>query len=111
MDYIEKLQEAIRLKNKQYGLEESDVMYLHNSTKISVDEFTDLKPYSARQSSYNGKVNIAFSKHPYQITFTNAVTERIEDRESFEKYKGLIYLYIPMNQEHAKIFLNVINKY
>ena len=56
-------------------------------------------------------MNIAFSKHPYQITFTNAVTERIEDRESFEKYKGLIYLYIPMNQEHAKIFLNVINKY
>ena len=105
MDYIKLLNETIRLKNEQSGFEKSDVMYLHGES-ISFDEFTDLKPYDAQANGYNGNVKVSFTKKEYHITFTNGVTERQEDRKSFENYKGFIYVYIPITDELAKMFID-----
>ena len=105
MDYIKKLNEAIRLRNKESEFGESDVMYLHGKSIMNIDDFIGLKPYAAQANGYNGHVKVSFSQHPYHITFSNGVTEKTEDRESYEKYGGLIYQYVPMTNEHAKMFL------
>lgn len=106
MDYIKLLNETIRLQNKQNGFEASDVMYLHGRPEISIYDFNNLKPYAAKANGYNGHVIVSCTKNEYHITFTNKVTERQEDRASFEKYGGFIYVYIPITDELAKMFID-----
>ena len=106
MDYIKLLNETIRLKNEQSGFEKSDVMYLQGCPEISIYDFNNLKPYAAQANGYNGHVSVTFTKNEYHILFTNGVTERQEDRKSFEKYGGYIYLYIPITDELAKMFID-----
>ena len=106
MDYIKLLNETIRLRNKQNGFEASDVMYLHGRPEISIYDFNNLKPYAAQANGYSGHVIVTFTKNEHQITFTNEVTERQEDRKSFEKYSGFIYVYYPITNELAKMFID-----
>jgi hypothetical protein len=107
MNYIKKLHKEVRLRNQQNGFSESDVMYLHGKSEISIDEFSNIKPYSA-QAHACGNVAISFSKYPYHIRFSNTTTVKNEDKESYEKYGGLIYVHVPMTNEHAKVFLKYI---
>lgn len=105
MNSIQKLKEKIRSTNEKNGLEESDVMYLHGKPQISVDEFTNITPYSAKANPVY--VFISFSDHPKHVIFTDCITERITDKESYEKHNGLIYEYVPITEEHAEIFLKL----
>lgn len=106
MNSIQKLKEKIRSTNKKNGFEESDVRILNGENKISIDEFVNITPYFAKANPAH--VFISFSDYPKQIIFTDCITERVTDKKSYEKHSGLIYEYVPITEEHAEIFLNLI---
>ena len=108
---IKKLWNAVRQRAKQGSPDEnaSDVAYLHGGKAVTIGEYDGIKPYSA-QASLNGEiVTVSFHKDNTQYQFTNSVTEKSEDRKSFEKYKGLIYVYIPLTDKLAESILKVIS--
>lgn len=108
---IKKLWDAVRQRAKQGSPDgnASDVAYLHGGKAVTIGEYDGIKPYSA-QAYLNGEiVTVSFQKDNTQYQFTNSVTEKTEDRSSFEKYKGLIYVYIPLTDKLAASILKVVD--
>lgn len=91
----------------------SYVVYLHGDKKMSISTYEELVPYSAQITDSNNhlfKIIFSDSKNKTQVTFTNNVEERMEDRKSFDKYGGLIYIFEPITDKIAteiskKVFL------
>ena len=106
---IKKLWKIVRAKAKKIYDDESYVVYLSSEKDklFKISEYDGIKPYSV-QASYDGTLAVRFSKGDYQYNFTNSVSEKKEDRESFEKYGGIIYVYIPLTNEIASEILSKV---
>ena len=106
-----KLFSLIRNKAKKLLGDESDVYYISSEKDetYKIDEYDGLKPYSAKANS-NGKFNVTFQKNETQYNFTNSITEKFENRESYEKYKGLIYIAIPITEKISSEILSKVFK-
>ena len=102
---INKLSEIIKNNAKKSSGCSSDCVYL-NSEKINIAGYNNLQFYSA-QAGIN-EVKVTFSNYPYQYIFSTAVKEKIEDRKSFEKYGGLIYIIEPLTEELATLILSTL---
>jgi hypothetical protein len=109
---IARLHKKIRDINIESNSSPSNVVYgagKNNKKKFNIEEYDDVNLYSA-QAHDDNSISIAFSKHPNHIIFTNTVKEKKEDRKSFEKYGGCIYLYNPMTEKIASKILKMYNK-
>jgi translation initiation factor 2 beta subunit (eIF-2beta)/eIF-5 len=106
-DSVNLLREKIRnASSNMYEGAKSNVVYFGSNDKLKLDNYTDLIPYSAQ--GYTDEVQISFnSPNKTMITFSNKVLERFEDRKSFEKYGGIIYIYEPLTK---KIASNILKK-
>lgn len=102
---LTKLSELIQNKAKNTTGCSSDCVYL-NSDKINIASYTDIKFYSAQSGEKSTK--ITFSNYPYQISFCSNIIEKFEDRKSFEKYGGLIYIFEPLTDDLANIILSTL---
>jgi nitrogen fixation protein len=109
---IDKLWSKVRNASKKtYEESAGYVVYLNDDT-LNIGDYKDLKLYSAQADS-DGKVSVTLIKHPYSVTFTNAVDEKIEDRSSYDKYGGSIYIIEPLTESIAKLLLesSTLKKY
>ena len=109
---IDKLWSKVRNASKKtYEESAGYVVYLNDDT-LNIGDYKDLKLYSAQADS-DGKVSVTLEKHPYSVKFTNAVDEKIEDRSSYDKYGGSIYIIEPLTESIAKLLLesSTLKKY
>jgi len=108
---VDKLSKIIRKKQKDRKTEETEVLTgnrIFVKNKIDVGEYKDIIFYSAKAED-NGSVNISFMKDNQNIIFSSTIKEKKEDRTSFEKYKGLIYILNPMDDEKANEIIDKLN--
>ena len=109
---IDKLWSKVRNASKKtYEESAGYVVYLNDDT-LNIGDYKDLKLYAAQADS-DGKVSVTLEKHPYSVKFTNAVDEKIEDRSSYDKYGGSIYIIEPLTESIAKLLLesSTLKKY
>ena len=102
---------------EQYGAY-SYVVYLHGKKTISIGSYKDIMPYSAQVTGNNEfKVGFSDTKNKTQVIFTTNVDAKKEDRDSYNKYGGLIYIFEPITDKIAseimkKVpYLNRLNQY
>lgn len=110
-DNLEKLNSLIREKAKKSSGDPSNVFYIgsEKGETVKIGEYDGLKPYSAQAYS-DGELKVSFGKDGTHFIFTNSITEIKEDRKSYEKYRGLIYLYIPLTEMHASEIIEKVFK-
>jgi predicted ABC-type ATPase len=109
---IDKLWSKVRNASKKIYEESAGyVVYLNDDT-LNIGDYKDIKLYSA-QADADGEVSVTLVKSPYSFKFTNAVDEKIEDRSSYDKYGGLIYIIEPLTESIAKLLLetSTLKKY
>lgn len=99
---LELLKTKIRDKSKKLQVDGEDgyggyVIYM-SGDKISLSDYTDLKPYSAQASDDEIKMSF-FDTNGQMVIFSTYVEERFEDDESFKKYGGIKYIYEPLTNE------------
>ena len=97
----ERLISVIRDTAEKSSGDPSSVVYLRSEKGqvYQIGEYDGLNPYSAQASEK--KVEVSFTKGNTQYVFTNEYEELKENRNSFEKYGGLIYMFIPMTNAIA----------
>lgn len=101
--YTEKNSDSVQLlakkiRNKTKG---PNVHYFGSNEKMKIGEYDDAVPYAA-QSYENGETKVSFSlPQRKMLTYSSEVEKPFEDRKSYEKHGGLIYVYEPMNSEIA----------
>jgi hypothetical protein len=94
---IEALSNKIRERSQTIDGEPFNVVYLSAENTINVGNYTDLKPYSAQSGS---ETKVSFSApNRTMVIFSNKVQNKFEDRSSFEKYGGLIYIFEPLSED------------
>jgi hypothetical protein len=80
----------------------SYVVYLDRKKPISIGSYKDITPYAAQVTGDNEfTVSFSDSKNKTQVVFTTDVDERKEDRDSYNKYGGLIYIFEPITDKLA----------
>jgi hypothetical protein len=80
----------------------SYVVYLDGKKTVSIGSYKDITPYSAQVTGDNEfKVSFSDTKNKTQVIFTTNVDERKEDRDSYNKYGGLIYIFEPITDKLA----------
>jgi hypothetical protein len=81
----------------------SYVVYLNGNKKtVSIGSYKDITPYAAQVTGNNEfKVTFGDSKNRTQVIFTTDVDARKEDRDSYNKYGGLIYIFEPITDKLA----------
>jgi hypothetical protein len=80
----------------------SYVVYLDGKKPISIGSYKDITPYSAQVTGDNEfKVSFSDGKNRTQVIFTTNVDARKEDRDSYNKYGGLIYIFEPITDKLA----------
>lgn len=98
---ISELHKKIRNQTKS-----SDVLYLSRDKKINIGDYSNLTPYAAQAGD---ELKVSFNApNSTMLIFSNKVQDRFEDRKSFEKYKGLIYIFEPLTEEVASEILSVV---
>jgi DNA repair protein RadC len=110
-NYIKILHDTIRnISEKMEVYGESGyggyVVYSSNpNQKLNIYNYKELRPYSS-QALEPVETQVSFmAPNNTAIIFDNLVKEKFEDRKSYEKYKGLIYIYEPLTNEIAKEIL------
>ena len=104
-DPVQELAKKIRSKTKG-----SDVHYIGSDEKMKIGEHDSAEPYSA-QSYENGETKVSFSlPQKRMLIYSTKVDKPFEDRKSYEKYGGLIYIYEPLSNEIASELLKKIFK-
>lgn len=106
-DGLERLTAVIEDKTPgDYG----NVWYLSSEKGevFDIDQYDGLKPYSAQVSG--GETVVSFQKGRTMYIFSNLVAEVKEDRDSFEKYGGIIYVRIPLTNKIASQILSIITR-
>ena len=109
--YEEFVNEAAKLKSlydniystsmDQYE-EYSYVVYLSSKKTVSIGSYKELTPYAAQVTGDNEfKVTFSDSKNRTQVIFTTNVDAKKEDRDSYDKYGGLIYIFEPITDKIA----------
>jgi len=98
-------------KMKVYG-EDGFGGYVVNMSddKISLSDYTDLKPYSAQASDNETKVSFSDTNRQ-MVIFSTDVKERFEDDNSFKKYGGIKYIYEPLTDEIAEEILSKVDTF
>jgi len=80
----------------------SYVVYLDGKKPVSIGSYKDVTPYAAQVTGDNEfKVTFGDTKNRTQIIFTTNVDARKEDRDSYNKYGGLIYIFEPITDKLA----------
>ncbi len=108
---IEILSNEIRERSRAIDGDASNVVYLSAESGTNIGKYTDLKPYSA-QSGNETKVTFC-APNKTMVIFSDKVQSNFEDRTSFEKYGGLIYIFEPLGEDIAAdimpLFINLKN--
>jgi hypothetical protein len=109
--YEEFVNEAAKLKslydiiyNTSKRLNDGSYSYVVNLSgkPLSIGSYKDITPYSAQVTGDNEfKVSFSDGKNRTQVIFTTNVDERKEDRDSYNKYGGLIYIFEPITDKLA----------
>lgn len=88
------------------------VVYLGSGKdKISIGTFKELQPYAA-QVIGSGKIKVSFTApERTQVTFTNDIENGFEDRDSYEKHGGLIYIFEPMTNKIAAEIMKKVDRF
>jgi hypothetical protein len=88
----------------------SYVVYLDGKKPISIGSYKDITPYSAQVTGDNEfKVGFSDSKNRTQVVFTTDVDARKEDRDSYNKYGGLIYIFEPITDKLASEIMKKVS--
>ena len=108
LDSIALLNKKIRKASKTiYEDSESNVVYLSSNNKISIGGYDNLTPYAAQSGN---EVKVSFvAPDRTMLTFSNVVETKFEDRKSFDKYGGVIYIYEPLTKEIAGEILSKVD--
>ena len=109
---IETMREAIMkasVKNEVYGEcgDPFTIMY-STSEPFDVNGYESAKMYCVQ--AFYGGVEVSLSlPNKVMLTFTTKVSERVENRKSFEKYGGCIYIHEPLTEAVAEAFMDKFN--
>jgi hypothetical protein len=103
-DPVKEIAKKIRSKTKS-----SNVHYFGSNEKMKIGDHEDAVPYSA-QSYENGETKVSFNLPGKMIVYSTKVDKPFEDRKSYEKYGGIIYLYEPLDNKIAAELLQKIFK-
>jgi hypothetical protein len=101
---IEELKQRIQRKSTVFSAYPNYVCYLSSDNSITINGYENATPHSAH---VNGEVKIGFmlSERQYLI-FSDRVKERFIEDSSFEKHKGLKYIYEPLTESIAQEILS-----
>jgi len=81
------------------------VVYIQSEEKTDISNYENLKPYAAKSSPDSVRVSFSGDGRRH-ISFSSNATERNEDRESYDKNGGLIYINEPMTNAIAAEILS-----
>ena len=85
------------------------VVYLTGDRKIQIGKHSDLTPYSSQSGN---STEVSFNAPGKKmVIFSTSVTEPFEDRKSFEKYGGIIYIYEPLTEKIASEIIDKIDTF
>ena len=104
---IKKLSKRIRHRSKIATGEEGNVLYCGTNSLVDIGEYNDAKVYCAQASDSSVKVSFTLPNRE-MVTFSTNFDTKSVDKNSYEKYGGIIYIYEPLTEEIAQSFNNII---
>lgn len=104
---IKELSKKIRRRCKKvYGFE-GYVLYLPTDNKVDIGDYKNLKIYAAQAGETSVEVSFNLSTRE-MVKFSTKVDSKSTNKESYEKYGGIIYTYEPLTEEIAHLINNII---